>query len=181
MQPISRLITTFLLNSLWQVSLITFAAYGCSRLARTLSASRQHVIWVAGLALSIAVPFLMLARRSSWLLPSQEPARVVDVSAAATGTRSADDGNVSHVIAPWMNLLKPGEHRLEFRTGLTMLLAGCYLLFVLYRVIRFWLSWRKAIETRRSASCMRDDPIGPVYRQLRSPGPRDQRRDYSSI
>src|SRR6185437_626430 len=46
----------YLVNSLWQVPLITLAAYGCARLVRRLGPQAEHRVWVAGLLAAAIVP-----------------------------------------------------------------------------------------------------------------------------
>jgi beta-lactamase regulating signal transducer with metallopeptidase domain len=156
MQEASRLLTNFLVNSLWQIALIAAAACVAARLARAVSASYQHWIWVAALVVSVAVGFVMLVRTSS-ALPRllQADARVVDSASPASSISRPDEAAADRsgkTVPFWAELLRTREHRLAFRAGIAVFLAAVYVAFVLFRMIRFCISWRKAIAIARSAS-----------------------------
>src|SRR5215469_15069918 len=64
MENISRHLLNFLLNSLWQVPLIAIVALLIDRLLRLGPATHRHLVWVAALVASVAVP-MASTRRSA--------------------------------------------------------------------------------------------------------------------
>ncbi len=62
MERASQIVVTFLANALWQITLLVLAMSWCERLARRrpLSAKSRHLLWVAALILSVALPLLSL-------------------------------------------------------------------------------------------------------------------------
>lgn len=62
MESISRHLLNFLLNSLWQVPLIALVATLVDRLLRRGPAAHRHLVWVAALIASVAVPLASTRR-----------------------------------------------------------------------------------------------------------------------
>src|SRR3982751_3986081 len=66
MEKISQLLLTFVLNACWQGALVAAVALLCARLLRGTAARQQHLLWVAGLVLSVCLPvFSTLANRTT--------------------------------------------------------------------------------------------------------------------
>ena len=61
MTATGELLTTFLVNSLWQIPLIAVTAALCSRVMRSVRSVYRHLVWVAALGLCICLPI-----RSLW-------------------------------------------------------------------------------------------------------------------
>ncbi|MGH9764364.1 MAG: M56 family metallopeptidase, partial [Blastocatellia bacterium] len=160
MQQFSRLIVTFLLNSVWQIALIWVVAGGCTWIAARVSARCQHSVWVAGLVLSIVVPVLGLVRSSvAPAVQDQAPVASTTVDsghASSANDRVASDSstrNVTGAILPlWAEILRPQERRIPLSAGIAILAAACYLLFLFSRLIRFWYAWKRAWEIAGSST-----------------------------
>ena len=160
MQQLSRLVVTFLLNSVWQVAVIWAVAGGCAWIAARVSASCQHSVWVAGLVLSVVVPVLGLARSS--VSPAVQDRATLANAAVDSGHAPLTNGrvasgsatrNVTGAIPPlWAEILRPQERRIPLSAGTAILAAACYLLFLLSRLIRFWYAWKRAWETAGSST-----------------------------
>ena len=60
MTATGELLTTFLVNSLWQIPLIAVTAALCSRVMRSVRSVYRHLVWVAALGLCICLPIKSL-------------------------------------------------------------------------------------------------------------------------
>jgi len=60
MDRINEIALTFLLNAVWQITVVTFAASICARLLRDAPARYRHALWVVALMLSITLPLWSL-------------------------------------------------------------------------------------------------------------------------
>ena len=69
METLSRLVSTFLLNAFWQVSLVTALTALAAHLLRNAAARHRHTLWVIGLALAILLPLTTLPE--TWRLACQ--------------------------------------------------------------------------------------------------------------
>jgi beta-lactamase regulating signal transducer with metallopeptidase domain len=62
MSNMACLVTSYLVNSIWEVAAIGGAGWLVSRLLKRLGPNAQHLTWVATLALAVAAPMLPLCR-----------------------------------------------------------------------------------------------------------------------
>ena len=69
METLSRLVSTFLLNAFWQVSLVTALTALAAHLFRNAAARYRHALWVIGLGLAILLPLTTLPE--TWRLACQ--------------------------------------------------------------------------------------------------------------
>jgi beta-lactamase regulating signal transducer with metallopeptidase domain len=60
METLSRLVSTFLLNAFWQVSLVTALTALAAHLLRNAAARYRHALWITGLGLAILLPLTTL-------------------------------------------------------------------------------------------------------------------------
>src|SRR5689334_22895116 len=79
MEKISPALLTFLLNSLWQVTLVASAASLAARLLNGAPARYRHSVWVAALLLTITLPVIESPRL--WPVRSKTPAAGHSVAA----------------------------------------------------------------------------------------------------
>ena len=56
METISHCLLTFLLNSVWQIPLVTLIAALVCRLMRNNPAGHRHMVWVAALLAAVLLP-----------------------------------------------------------------------------------------------------------------------------
>ncbi len=93
MNELACQVTTYFLNSLWEVAVIGGVAWIVARLLRRLGAKAEHVTWVATLGLAILAPMLPLFGA---ILGSfrGENGRVSVVAVAAESIRTPENGSV---------------------------------------------------------------------------------------
>ena len=60
METISHSVLTFLLNSLWQIALVTAVAMLICWFLRNGPAAHRHMVWVAALVVSLVLPLASL-------------------------------------------------------------------------------------------------------------------------
>src|ERR671933_622747 len=83
-RTINECLLTFLLNSLWQVTLIASVAVLGARLLRNTPARYQHALWVLVLILSFGLPVLTSLSLSRGAFPTP-PTGAVSVGPVNTG------------------------------------------------------------------------------------------------
>src|SRR5579859_4471302 len=64
MEMISRLLLTYLANSLWILCIVAAVATVCSKLLRRASSTYMHVMWVVALVIASFLPLLSLLHAS---------------------------------------------------------------------------------------------------------------------
>ncbi|MDT7603183.1 MAG: hypothetical protein QOF61_1180 [Acidobacteriota bacterium] len=163
-----EIVPSFLLNAAWQIALVAIVAAACARLLSRAPARLRHALWVATLVLCVALPLLglvdlggesarvsdapppniaALERRSDQGRLTQTPDAVTPNSVPATAHRDTTSvGGLS------LDLLM-GRHRrtVESAPALTLAIAICYALFLLFRACALWRAWRRAQALRRTA------------------------------
>ena len=102
METLSRLVSTFLLNAFWQVSLVTALTALAAHLLRNAAARYRHALWVIGLGLAILLPLTTLPE--TWRLACQpglvrktlpgDPALLGQQPAQGAGLQAAPDRNL---------------------------------------------------------------------------------------
>ena len=138
----SQLLTTFLVNSIWQVPLIAAIAALCSRLMRRTPSAYRHVIWVAALGLCLGLPLISLW--SSVDEPSSLSRTLFQIK--------ADDGGLgaqSELAHKPFSFLSPKHNRpLSFTPFITWVLIGCYAGFLVFWAARIGWSLRRSLKFR---------------------------------
>lgn len=127
---------SYVLNSLWQVPLIAFAAWLAARVVRPLGSGAEHRVWVSALLAEATVPGLSLLPwqklNAPWpfhLHAEQAPQSSVVVQLSG-GTTS--DG-------------------LRFPSAVVALVVGIYGAATLYLIARFIWRWARLKELERTA------------------------------
>ncbi len=139
METIDRALLTFLLNSLWQVSLIAAVAALACRLMRHGPARHRHAVCVAALAAALLLPAASVRRRTSdtpdIAVPQQfDVARTLPAAAVAAPVTAP----------PQRSIPLPGT-----AASLAMWAAG---LFLLFRVAQLARATMKTLAICRAAS-----------------------------
>jgi beta-lactamase regulating signal transducer with metallopeptidase domain len=62
MATVNLILSTYVLNALWQIPVIAATAWLCMKLANRLPAKYHHAVWVAALLLGVVLPLLSLPR-----------------------------------------------------------------------------------------------------------------------
>jgi TonB family protein len=134
---------SFLLNASWQVALVAVVASFADLLLRRTMARYRHRVWVAALALSLALPLLTSMRpllKSTTLTPTAPPIEALAPVAVAdipeTNTTAA-----ATVVRP----------RLEIGVGVAAGLLTIFLVFLSYRAIRFGRAWVRTRAAKNQA------------------------------
>src|SRR2546425_5261807 len=140
METISRYLLTFLLNSLWQIPLVTAVAMLVCRTLRNGPASHRYAVWVASLLAAMLLPLASLrtvkpvapvrltVSYAPPANPSNPPADVPAVNASASRAPASDPRTVS------------------FAQTTARVLLGWYLLFLLFQLVRLARAWNRTLQ-----------------------------------
>ncbi len=161
METLSRLVVAFLLNSLWQVTLLAGIATFCALLMRNTPARYRHALWVMALGVAVLLPlssprqFKLRVNDSVPLQP--QSSTVPNLAVESPGFIQMDDPADSPYVR-WLRKHIRGLNRwISLAPFWLYTLAGGYSLFLLYRLTRLWRAWRKTNDIRRTA-CAREIP-----------------------
>ena len=153
MRTISQLLLTFILNSWWQIVLITIVAFLFARIISGFKARYRHSLWVAALIVASGIPALTSIPFSSAPHFTKPP------------RSNVPQAEEDFVIAPQLNLEtklqaaapKPASisEMVSFigvNRNVAFSVIALYLLFLLYRSCKLLLAWKKAWNLKRRAS-----------------------------
>jgi beta-lactamase regulating signal transducer with metallopeptidase domain len=142
METISHWIASFAVNSAWQGVIIVIFASGCALALRRAPARYQHLLWVAALVLSIAVPLIGMARSLA-----------VPPAPGSTGTNQRQNSAANLPGAAfWLVASSAAKSSIPVAPAAGMVLACLYAAFVLYRAGRFVRAYRMTVMIRDNAS-----------------------------
>ncbi|HEX8090954.1 MAG TPA: M56 family metallopeptidase, partial [Blastocatellia bacterium] len=163
METISRLALTFLLNSLWQVTTLVALAGACSRAMQRSPSRFRHLLWVTTLALCLLLPLSSLESPSSTIWPWASLASHADAG-VASGPAATSPASA------WLGDFFRGRGQsISFAPSITSVLAACYLLFLLYRVLLLIRAWQKTREiSRAAAACRMHGSIAAIADECRA-------------
>jgi HEAT repeat protein/beta-lactamase regulating signal transducer with metallopeptidase domain len=156
MDRISEFAVAFLLNATWQIAVIAFAAWVSSRLLRNAAARYRHALWAASLVLCLALPVWGLIDFTGEEPRPLAAERINYVPAqtnqpAAPNSVPGPEAAAAQEISPSLGrLLQRRRQSVAAAPNLTLLLAVCYALFVLYRLGALVRAWRRAGRLRQS-------------------------------
>jgi beta-lactamase regulating signal transducer with metallopeptidase domain len=160
MDWISRMLVTFLVNSIVQVAIIAGLALLCSVALRRAAAKYQYVLWVAALFLSSLLPLWSLK-------PAISSAVSVRGHDTLAGTGQSKPGpappNDTIALGLWSWLSQPHGEQLSFPPTLTAVLACFYAAFLVYRVVCWGSAWRR---TRKLFDAAGTHPASGTVRSL---------------
>jgi TonB family protein len=159
METISRDLLTFLLNSLWQVTLAAAVAAGACRVMRKGPASHRHAVWVAALLASVMLPVASLRR------PAQVPGPVYSATLAE---QAAPSGEVQMSIAQGPPIPEPAR-TIYVAARTASVLLGAYLLFVLLGLARLGWASLRTVQIRGTARAPRiPEHLGRVWERCQA-------------
>ncbi|HWS52581.1 MAG TPA: M56 family metallopeptidase [Pyrinomonadaceae bacterium] len=145
METLGNYVLTYLLNAVWQVALVAAAAAGCMSLLRHAPARHRHVLWVAALVVSFALPLWSLQQPPKGAV-KHEPAAAPLLAEVETGAAPAP------AEGPWIAyLLESSGQTITLDFPLMATVAGLYFLFIVYRLTRLWRTWEASNRIRRAA------------------------------
>lgn len=160
MGRISEFAMHFLVNAAWQIAAVAIGASVCARLLQNVAARYRHLLWLASLVLSLALPLWGLFNfgfqndgslhigdpRAGAVQARENLASASDPSPSAAITASGAGGNLR-----LEDLLQTRRKSVVASPSLALALAMAYAFFVLYRLIALWRAWLQAQRFRRSA------------------------------
>ncbi|MCA1815335.1 MAG: M56 family metallopeptidase [Acidobacteria bacterium] len=183
-----ELAASFLANAAWQIAAVALAAALCARILRDAPARLRHVIWVAALTLSFALPLAgafaptdASAPRDVALPSSLDAANErLNVSAgearnpsldADAGTRG-DESHAATAATGGFNFARLLRRRTKLIVGSPALAAAfvtCYAIFLLFHFAALARAWRRTRRLRRSAtSSALPASVAPTTERCRS-------------
>ena len=133
MDAINRILSTYVLNALWQIPVIAATAWLCLRFAKRLPARHHHIVWVAALLLGVVLPLVSLPRPSV----STRPETAAPLHLAKNGARDLLLPKNSPGIV--FRGVQFRRQDVALRPSLQWTLALVYLAFLAYRLLR--LAW----------------------------------------
>ena len=163
METLSRRVLTFLLNALWQVTLLALVAALGARLLRKSPARYRHIVWVMALGASLPLPLGSMLHREhqSPQLPGeadQDTGRSPQtmLSTPALQPRLTDETPPPHSRLgrtwTWLRArLDATSRTVHIPHFWAWAALGCYLLSLLLHSGRLWRAWRKTVDVRASA------------------------------
>ncbi len=160
METISQWLLTFLGNALWQALVITAAALGCDRLMRNAPARQRHFLWVAALALCVLLPLLSTSGPLRDQAPTSAAGKAVSIQVEAR------DSIPPQSSSELTEFIRPRSRTFSLPSILAMLALACYLLSLLFHMIKLWRAWRQT-KALLSASHKREIPerLGLIKQQ----------------
>jgi len=163
METINQFAPTFLLNAVWQITLIACVAAVGSWLLRNTAASARyrHLLWVAALILSVVLPLTSLLNINSTLIESMPLLSRTTETLAATGNNPVNSTATSSSSgAMWLAaFFRNNQRSVLFGLPLASMLAISYMLFLLYRLLRLGSIWRRTNFIRKSARAQSLTPL----------------------
>ncbi len=173
MSVTSQLLTTFLVNALWQIPVIAGITALCALLLRTAPSSSRYLLWVAALGLCLLLPLASLRHASNF----SSGVRSNGAQIRANGDADGEFPSVgSH--QPFSFTAKKHVRPVQFAPYLKWILLLSYLASLFDRTIRIALSlWRTLrfrdasypralpaslsaiVERSQNAFALRDIPI----------------------
>jgi len=156
MEALSRWVATFLVNSLWQVTLVAAAAALADLAMRRAPARYRHALWTMALTAAVVLPAASLRVLEKGSLAPVRSAIEVNVPAPAVApmpaVRPAHPGVDRQRIGDAQAALLAGiHHGISVAPSVARAILMLYLAFLAFRVIRFGRACLKTRATRRLA------------------------------
>jgi TonB family protein len=142
METISRLVLTFLLNSLWQIALISLVAAGVCRLLRNGPARLQHAVWMTALAFAVLLPVTSAIPKTRLETRLQYQRSIAEVSAANPGNAPAATQQIART---------PEIRTLTVAQVVAKVLLGCYGALLLFGLLRLAAALFGTLRIQRNA------------------------------
>src|SRR5215472_3268576 len=137
MATINLIVSTYVLNALWQIPVIAATAWACMKFANRLPAKYRHAVWVATLLLGVVLPLMSLP--GPQLARNEETAGSVHM-ATQNGFNPLFEKNAT-------GLRLSGAHRRRQHVALGAKLQGTlavvYMAILAYRLLRLAWAWRR--------------------------------------
>jgi beta-lactamase regulating signal transducer with metallopeptidase domain len=165
MISVSEAVLNYVVNATWQIAVITLVAALGSVLLKHGPSRYRHILWLAALALCVAVPLLNAAPRATAVpfvtsTSGTTPSATAPSAVAANQSRSDVPSLDSQT--PLGRLNTEPDWRIHVVTAssqTTLWLTLAYALFITWRVIRLLRFWRRKEKLRSSASLTALTPV----------------------
>lgn len=163
MDRMVEVVLSFLLNAVWQISLVALVAAAGSRLLAAAPARLRHALWVVALLLCVALPLASLFNPAG--APARSENQALDHPAQGQTSSPMPRSQSNAVARPVVNvskaksangfslqeLFRQRRQIIANRPSLAGALALCYGIFLLYRLAALWWAWRRVRRLRHSA------------------------------
>lgn len=145
MEWISRMVVTFLIDSMVQVAVIAGLALVCSWALRRAAARYQHVLWVAALLLSSLLPVWSLKSANFPAVRGENYHNTSALNQSRTGEVKANDSAASGTWARLLefHILEPHIKEISVPSAVAAGFALCYAVFLIYRILGLAFAWRR--------------------------------------
>ena len=143
MDAINQMLVGYLLNSFWQITVITILALICSAFLRRVPGRHRHILWVLCLWACVVAP-------SATVLMQGRTGRKTDSSAQLAGDKQAPSATSRQ--AGW-SFLSFGirSQPVRFAQGFVNVLAWSYLGLLCFRSLQLGWIYRRTSRIRQSA------------------------------
>ncbi len=145
MDPISRLLLTYLANSIWMVAVIAGIAALLAKLLRRTPSAYRHLLWVTALVLAVLLPFASIWRVGTERRVSLTPSQLAGASSLPESVSQDVSGDT------FWSRMKHRQRSILLAPLLIGILCSGYLGFVVYRGMRLWWAWRQTQRVLRAA------------------------------
>lgn len=133
MATINLVVSTYVLNALWQIPVIAATAWACMKIANRLPAKYRHAVWVATLLLGVILPLMSLP--GPQIARSADPAGSVHI-AKKDGFNPLLEKNATGL---GLSGVHRRSHQVALGAKLRWTLAIVYMAILAYRLLR--LAW----------------------------------------
>jgi beta-lactamase regulating signal transducer with metallopeptidase domain len=137
MATVNLILSTYVLNALWQIPVIAATAWLCMTLANRLPARYHHAVWVAALLLGVVLPLLTLRRPN---LASAADKQAVVHAAKKDGTDPLLEKGIGGMS---LRGVRRRSQQVALDAKLQWTIALIYLAILGYRLLRLALAWRR--------------------------------------
>jgi beta-lactamase regulating signal transducer with metallopeptidase domain len=149
MAETSRLVATFILNAIWQITAITALALSCTKLLHRAPSRFSHWVWIAALCASLLIPTATVV-----LQHKEATGRAPDVAPTAKPDPVAES-SARAVPVSFHSLSRP----VSFSPRILHALLWVYSIILLFRAAR--LAWF-GYQTRRVSQLAYPRPLPPA-------------------
>jgi beta-lactamase regulating signal transducer with metallopeptidase domain len=151
METISRSLLTFLLNSVWQIPLVTGVAALSCYVMRKGPASHRHAVWVAALVAGVLLPLASVR--------SDQHSEPWPVTVSYTPSASVPSEPIPGPARPNPARLPAATRSVPLGQTTALVVVGVYLLFLLFRLGKLAWAWVRTIQIQQSAEARRTPPL----------------------
>src|SRR5436190_7988795 len=150
------LLLTFLLNAVWEITLVAAVAAGCAWLLRDATSRYKHRLWVAAFIISSLLPVLtssgFSAREMLDQLRFQPENEISAIHNDLPRGNERRERRAKLFLASNSQVSRDADRFVRISRNLAVGLLSGYLLFLLYRGLRFYKAWRRTKAILRSAN-----------------------------